>query len=382
MLDIRNAHPGRGTARPWVYSQHRLSEWRDGTQEPLDRPRRRSPDIQRPEHTPQAGAERDDQAREADNGASNRASQTAAWMEVGSRDLWREAGSTEEEGDGHAADALDEFAIKPSIPKETTEDGHSKKTEGSHSSQSRAPETESSPIVIDAHIAVPLLASGSPSHADTKSPSGETDSGRQEVPSATGGVDSREKLAHGALVDLGMVDFFNKLAVDVGRKTEQTRSSKEPPSTSTGLTTALEVLLNLTLDFLKLYRRLVRRFEDQTQTLASWAGAATLDVLWADMVKSFCERSMGEAAFCDGAIMIACCQKALMNAVAKARDSSAGTANDYKMECQLRVAKKCIVYCEGIVELAKRAERERVACQQLVLELKDVRDLLQKWVGR
>ena len=100
------------------------------------------------------------------------------------------------------------------------------------------------------------------------------------------------------------------------------------------MTTALEVLLNLTLDFLKLYRRLVRRFEDQTQTLASWAGAATLDVLWADMVKSFCEQSMGEEAFCDGAVMIACCQKALMNAVAKARDSSAWTDNDYRMECR------------------------------------------------
>ncbi|KAK1829811.1 hypothetical protein QBC39DRAFT_355405 [Podospora conica] len=368
MLDMRgDADSSDRHPHPVVYSRRRSPqvEWHDVTQ-----PRRRSP-------SPDAGELNGEEAHGSDESPTTEP---------------EAADPAEQQPDAMSADADDQGAgdagghdehhteKEPAVDEtEAAAAGSSKDPEDSPDSHTETPQADTaSPVVIDAHITIPVPApSGVP---DGMGSSGGSDSGRGEAPSSPSGADPR-----GDLVRKGLVDFFSKLAVDWGNRAGQSSgaSSSEPASAFPGVTAALEVLRKLILDFIKLYKRLVRRFEEQTQALAGWAEEATLDALWMDMVKSFfCERSMGEEGFRDGAIMISSCQQSLQNAVDRAQEGSKGKGNDYGMERQVRVAKKCIVCCDGIVDLAKRAERERIACQQLITELKDVRDLLHKWMGK
>ena len=393
MLDTRDADPRRAAAHPVVYSHRRSTqvEWRDVTQrQPLDRTRRQSPGVEQPPSTIQADAELDDKANVAGEDAAGCDSSTASlndarpvspskqtdYADIEGSSGHEIAGDTPEQeavdksravvssGGSEAASSTDSEAVGP------------KDSEDKLDSQGKESQADTSAVVIDAHITMPLPApSKGPDGVASSSRSG---TGRREASLSSSGADSREGLVH-----KGLVDFFSKLAVDWGNKTGQSSASTEPASTVPGVSAALEVLRKLILDFIKLYRRLVRRFEDQTQTLAGWAEDATLDALWADMVKSyFCERGMGQEGFKDGAIMISSCQQTLQNAIAKAQDNSKRNGDDYRMECEVRVAKKCLVCCDGIVELAKRAERERIACQHLIHELKDARDLFHKWMGK
>lgn len=378
MLDVRDADPRRVAAHPVVYSRRRSPqvEWPDVTQQqPLDQPRRQSPGAQHPPSTIQADAELNYHEAEVageeaatslkDAGQVSSSSQTDYVDETGDGGYY--------EGDGGYYESAGDAYYEQEAVGETEAAVGPEYSEDNVDAQAEALQVNTSTVVIDAHITIPLPAPGEVS--DAVASSGASDTGRGEAPLSSGDADSQEDL-----VQKGLVDFFSKLAVDWSKKSGR---STEPASAVPGVDAALEVLRKLILDFIKLYRRLARRFEDQTQTLAGWAGDATLDALWADMAKSFfCERSMGEEGFKDGAIMISSCQQALQNAMARAQDNSRCNGTDYGMECQVRVAKKCIVCCDGIVELAKRAERERIACQHLIHELKDARDLLNKWMGK
>lgn len=401
MLDVRDAGPRRGAAHPVVYSRRRSPqmEWPDVTQQPqppLDQPQRQSPRIQQPPSTIQAAAEIDYGAEVAgeeaagfdssimplkDAGPVSSSTQTDYVDETGDGgyyegdDGYYEGDDGYCEGDGGyyegAGDAYGQEAVG-----ETEAAVGPGDSEDKLDAQAESLQVDTSTVVVDAHITIPLPAPGEVSDA-VASPGG-GDNGRGEGPLSSSDADSQEDLVH-----KGLVDFFSKLAVDWSKKSGQSTALTESASTVPGVDAALEVLRKLILDFIKLYRRLVRRFEDQTQTVAGWAEDATLDALWADMAKSFfCERSMGEEGFRDGAVMISSCQQALQNAIARAQDTSKCNGTDYRMECQIRMAKKCIVCCDGIVELARRAERERIACQHLIRELKDARDLLNKWMGK
>ncbi|KAK0751510.1 hypothetical protein B0T18DRAFT_69955 [Schizothecium vesticola] len=392
MLDTRDADPRRVAAHPVVYSRRRSPqvEWRDVTrQQPLDPPRRQSPSVEQPPSTIQADAKVDDEAKVAGEEAAGCDSSTTSLNDARPVSPSRQTDSADMKGgSGHEItgdtpkqDAVDRSkAVVSSKGSEAASSKDSeavgpKDSEDKLDSQGKESQADTSAVVIDAHITMPLPA---PSKGpDGVGSSGGSDTGRGEA-SSSSAADSREDLVH-----KGLVDFFSKLAVDWSKKTGKSTASTEPASTVPGVSAALEVLRKLILDFIKLYRRLVRRFEDQTQTLAGWAEDATLDTLWADMVKSyFCERGMGQEGFKDGAIMISSCQQTLQNAIAKAQDNSKRNGDDYRVECEVRVAKKCLVCCDGIVELAKRAERERIACQHLIHELKDARDLLHKWMGK
>jgi len=50
----------------------------------------------------------------------------------------------------------------------------------------------------------------------------------------------------------------------------------------------------------------------------------------------------------------------------------------HAIERQVRTAKKAIVFCDGIINLAERASSERLACKQLVAELEEARCLLDR----
>lgn len=381
MLDVRDADPRRVAAHPVVYSRRRSPqmEWPDVTQQqPLDQPRRQSPGAQHPPSTIQADAELNYHEAEVageegttslkDAGQVSSSSQTDYVDETGDGGYY--------EGDGGYHESAGDAYYEQEAVGETEAAVGPEYSEDNVDAQAEALQVDTSTVVIDAHITIPLPAPVEVS--DAVASSAASDTGRGEAPLSSGDADSQEDL-----VQKGLVDFFSKLAVDWSKKSGRSTASTEPASAVPGVDAALEVLRKLILDFIKLYRRLVRRFEDQTQTLAGWAGDATLDALWADMAKSFfCEQSMGEEGFKDGAIMISSCQQALQNAIARAQDNSRCNDTDYGMECQVRVAKKCIVCCDGIVELAKRAERERIACQHLIHELKDARDLLNKWMGK
>jgi hypothetical protein len=406
MLDTRDADPRRAAAHPVVYSRRRSPqvEWRDVTQQqqPLDQPRRQSPPgVQHPPTTIKADTELDDKEKVAGEEAAGCDNSTTSLKDTGpaAASSSRQTDSAEKKGgSGHniAGDTQKQEAVGETDAAVSSEDSEAVGPEDSEAvgpkdfkaatandsmdkPDSQAKESEvdtTSAVVIDAHITMPLpaLSKGS----DGVASSGGRDTGRGEASLPSSGVDSREDLVH-----KGLVDFFSKLAVGWSKETGPSTASTELASTVPGVSAALEVLRKLLLDFIKLYRRLVRRFEDQTQTLAGWAEDATMDALWADMVKSyFCERGMGQEGFKDGAIMISSCQQTLQNAIAKAQDNSKSNGDDYRMECEVRVAKKCLVCCDGIVELAKRAEQEQIACQHLIHELKDARDLLHKWMGK
>lgn len=405
MLDVRDADPRR-VAHPIVYSRRRSPqvEWPDVTQQqPLDQPQRQSPGVQHPPSTIQANAEINHGAGVAGQEAAGFDSSTMPFKDAGPVSSATQTDYVDETGDAGYYEGDDGYYEGDDGCYEG-DDGYHEGDDGYHEGagdaygQEAVGETEAavgaqvsedkldaqaetlpvdtSTVVVDAHITIPLLA---PTEVpDAVASSGGSDTGGGKAPLPSSDADSQEDLVH-----KGLVDFFSKLAVDWSKKSGQSTASTEPASALPGVDAALEVLRKLILDFIKLYRRLVRRFEDQTQSLADWAEDTTLDALWADMAKSFfCERSMGEEGFRDGAIMVSSCQQALQNAISRAQENSKCNGTDYRIECRIRVAKKCIVCCDGIVELAKRAERERIACQHLIHELKDARDLLNKWMGK
>ncbi|KAK3341371.1 hypothetical protein B0T25DRAFT_573762 [Lasiosphaeria hispida] len=162
----------------------------------------------------------------------------------------------------------------------------------------------------------------------------------------------------------------NKLA-----KAKQNHSSDQK-NFKPGIDVALRNLDQEVAASLKIFQGFVQGFEDQVQPLKSWTEDYTLDAIWKDKVKDKFREQREKERVVGVAERLSFCRDAVKDAVAKAKRFTPARSDKYSIERQIRTAKKALVYCDALVDLAKRAVEERVASRQLVDELGETKDLL------
>ncbi|KAK4105732.1 hypothetical protein N658DRAFT_131085 [Parathielavia hyrcaniae] len=157
------------------------------------------------------------------------------------------------------------------------------------------------------------------------------------------------------------------------KKPSQTLSRNQNP----GIDIALRNLNHEVGASLKTFRAFVQCFEAEIEPLRGWAEAYTLDTVWRNKVKDKCRRhKRDKERFEDVTGRIGDCRVALKGAVKNAKILKELWDDKYKIEDQIRAAKKALLYADSIIDLAERASSERVACKQLVFELEEARCLL------
>ena len=158
-------------------------------------------------------------------------------------------------------------------------------------------------------------------------------------------------------------------------------AARDPPelrNVNPGIDVALRNLRQETCISMNMFHDLVRSFEKQTLPLSEWVGGATLDMAWRDKVESSLRSDNERAQFTGAATRISDCRRVVKDATSKGKSIVSTWDEKDKIECQIRTAKKAVVYCDGVIELAGRAVHERLACRHLVQELKEIMNLLSK----
>lgn len=141
---------------------------------------------------------------------------------------------------------------------------------------------------------------------------------------------------------------------------------------------ALRGLYDALCSALAFFRSYEEAFGGRVGQLASWVPDATLDELWRNMVQDrFRDKAQAEK-FADAGERIAERLRPVRRvAAARApRVAVVGTRERYALERRIRAARKAVVHGEGIIDLVRRAEGERVGCEFLVEELRDAVGLL------
>ncbi len=147
-----------------------------------------------------------------------------------------------------------------------------------------------------------------------------------------------------------------------------------PRSQYPGIDVALRNLNDELRTSLKVFRELVQRFEAEIEPLRAWAEDYTLDTVWRNKVLV---RQRRDRERFEGVVMRISSARATVKGAMKNTKALKDTWEDkYRMEQQIRTAKKAILYSDGIIGLAERAATERLACKQLVPELEEAMCLL------
>ncbi len=153
-----------------------------------------------------------------------------------------------------------------------------------------------------------------------------------------------------------------------------------PRNRNPGIDTALRNLDHEVGGSLKTFQALVEYFEAQVEPLQGWAEGYTLDTVWRNMVLDKARRRGDRERFEGLAARLLGTRAAAKEAVknAKAIKETCDDKHKYRMERQIRTAKKAVIYLDGIIDLVERAASERLACKQLVFELEEARCLLDR----
>ena len=131
-------------------------------------------------------------------------------------------------------------------------------------------------------------------------------------------------------------------------------------------------------DSIEVYQDLVQGFEEQTQALKNWVEDSTLDMAWKNKVKDKFRSEREASRFAGVMERIGNRQEAVRAAIDRAQRGASTWDRKHELELQIRTAKKATVYCDGVLDLAKRAADERRACRYLLQELKDIKSLLSR----
>lgn len=127
---------------------------------------------------------------------------------------------------------------------------------------------------------------------------------------------------------------------------------------------------------LKMFQAFVQCFDAEVETLRNWAEDYTLDTVWRNKVRDECRAKRHREKFEGVAGRILDARGAVKAAVKNAKALREVWDDRYEIERQIRTAKKTLLYCQGIIDLAERAAHERLACKQLVSELEEAKCLL------
>ena len=161
---------------------------------------------------------------------------------------------------------------------------------------------------------------------------------------------------------------------------EPKKPSATPPMHhhNPGIDTALRNLDYEVSSSLKMFQALVQCFEVQIEPLRGWAEGFTLDTVWRNMVVEKSRRQRDRERFEGVAARLLGTRVTVKEAVKNAKALKEACHDKYKMERQIRTAKKAILYANGIIDLVERAASERLACKQLVFELEEASCLLDR----
>lgn len=159
---------------------------------------------------------------------------------------------------------------------------------------------------------------------------------------------------------------------------EVKKSIAAPASQNPGIDIALRNLYHEISNSLKTFQALVQCFELEIEPLRNWADGHTLDTVWRNKVKTACREKLNRERIQAVAGRIIDTRATLKSAVKSANALKEAWNDGHEIESQIRTAKKGILYCDGIIDLAERAASERLACRQLVSELKEARSLLDR----
>ena len=145
-----------------------------------------------------------------------------------------------------------------------------------------------------------------------------------------------------------------------------------------GIDVALRSLTHEVNASIKVFQAFVQCFEVDVESLRDWAEDDTLDTVWRNKVKDKCREKRDRERFDGAAGRIVDARAAIKSAVKNAKALKEACHDRYEIERQIRTAKKSLLYCDGIIDLAERAASERLACKQLVSELEEARCLLDR----
>ncbi|KAK4154746.1 hypothetical protein C8A00DRAFT_42552 [Chaetomidium leptoderma] len=163
-----------------------------------------------------------------------------------------------------------------------------------------------------------------------------------------------------------------------GQHREHKKPLATPPKNQNpGIDVALRNLDHEVRASLNMFRAIVQCFDVDIEPLRAWAEDYTLDTVWRNKVKDKVREKRDRERLEGVAGRIIDCRAAAKGAVKNAKALKETWGGDrYKIERQIRTAKKAILYCDGVIDLAERAASERLACKQLVLELEETKCLL------
>ncbi|GAB1310291.1 hypothetical protein MFIFM68171_00501 [Madurella fahalii] len=160
------------------------------------------------------------------------------------------------------------------------------------------------------------------------------------------------------------------------RHRELKRHSITPRNENPGIDLALRNLSQEVNTSLAMFKALVQGFERQIEPLQDWAEDYTLDTIWKNKIRDQFRHKRERERF-EGVVMrISGGRESVKDCITKAKALEATWDDRYKIEGQIRTARKALLYCDGIIDLAERAASERMACKQLVIELQDTKCLL------
>lgn len=149
-----------------------------------------------------------------------------------------------------------------------------------------------------------------------------------------------------------------------------------PTNQNPGIDVALRNLNHEARISLGMYQVLFRDFEGQIEQLQDWADDYTLDTVWRNKIKDQYREKRNKERVEGVTIRILACRMSIKDAIAKAKVLKAAWDDQYRIEQQIRTAKKALLYCDGIINLAERATSERLACKLLLTELEETQGLL------
>ncbi|SPQ18049.1 203cb86d-28ea-4531-9ddc-6e77ffb4f0e6 [Thermothielavioides terrestris] len=162
---------------------------------------------------------------------------------------------------------------------------------------------------------------------------------------------------------------------DKYRESEKLLAS--PRNQNPGIDIALRNLDHEAGASLRVFRAFVQCFEREIESLQDWAEDYTLDTVWRNKIRNICRDRGEREKFRAAASRIASCREAVKEAVKNAKALREVWDDKFKLERQVRTAKKALLNSEWVINLAERAASERLACKQLVIELGEMRCLLE-----
>ncbi|KAH6634262.1 hypothetical protein B0J18DRAFT_415677 [Chaetomium sp. MPI-SDFR-AT-0129] len=165
-----------------------------------------------------------------------------------------------------------------------------------------------------------------------------------------------------------------------GTKNHETNKATDAPGYQTlGIDAALRNLHHEVTASLNMFHTFVQCFEADVEPLKGWADEHTLGTIWRNKIRNqFFGDKRERARFHGVATRIMSIRLALKGAAKDTKALLRVWENKYAAERQLRTAKKAVVFCDGLIDLAGRTASERQACKQLLIELEDTKCLLDR----